>query len=70
VDEGDIGNFKVYCEEFAGYVLPRDLYSKEEIMKMLGVKAEHDYSFAEVMILIATGMITGVAFGVMIGSMF
>jgi len=31
--EGD--DIRVYCAEFGGYVLPRDLYSKEKVMKML-----------------------------------
>jgi len=75
VVEGDIGDFRVYCEEFAGCVLPRDLYSREKIMKMLGVKAEHDYSDNEIVLLVATGMIIGVAListlyiGVMIATM-
>jgi len=33
-DDGK-GDIRVYCAEFGGYVMPRDLYSKEKIMKML-----------------------------------
>jgi len=59
---------RVNCAEFGGYVMPRDLYSKEEIMRMLGEKVEHDYSFIEVMIVVSAAMLSGVGIGVLMVS--
>jgi hypothetical protein len=66
-DDGN-GDIRVNCEEFGcddfgGYVLPRDLYSKEKIMRMLG---EHDYIFKELMIVGASGIVIGIAIGCII----
>jgi len=62
-------NVRVNCAEFGGYVMPRDLYSKGKIMRMLGEKEEHDYSFIEVMIVVSAAMLSGAGIGILMVSM-